>query len=961
MASALSVRSTERWLPGSARLAKSLPSFTGESPGAETRFAYDAIGRLSRIEHPNGRTSHICYVGLVEFKLDGTRVTRATVRASSGEVVEYAAFAGVTAADCAATRALVAPDLSLKPDKRILARRALRRDELGRIVEVRDGGRTVLSRSYDRLGRLRTDDDADRGRTTYEYDDAGNLALRRDATGRTVATRYDALDRPIALDTTMDNAVQHITLRYDDRGLRSVGKLTAIDSAGTTETLDYDDEGRPSTVSTASAGVALTLSKTFDAAGRVATIRYPDGMTLVYGYNGHFLRTITVGGKQLASFDRPSPLGQYQRAAFANGVVRELSFSGPGNAACPLPGFLPCTDTLKTANGTLISDRRLKFDNRARLIQLDDDRPGFARTSNRFYYDNADRLVAHATRPLESGWTGSALPSTDLTVFPAATVPDDFKAAEPGASWLSLQAYDPSGNITWSMRNGQYAYPAPEAPQPDALQSVLGQPFAYDAAGRARTALHISLDYDATGRVSAVSLGPSKSAFIFGGSGELRQYQLAGQPRRHVVSSEADCASPAKCRNAILAGAEVIGFVDEGKVAFTHRDLVGSVREVTDKAGNVGARVAYGAFGEMLVSAGGPLLRYRSYAGGQPLEGAELYRMGPRIYFPRVGRFLSPDPVLDLEALPFEANPYAYAFNRPTYYADPDGDFAWAIVAAAALIGGIQASQHGDNILEGALRGAVFGVFIAGGYAVIGATGVGAFGQGAIMAYSGAYGGAVEAAIWGGDPGQAAQAGAISALGGHLLGGMEVSVFGNANGLAGTANYVATSSLKGAALSAMYAAATGRDLGQSAAEGAKSGAMGALAASAVHHIGSFAATGKLPSWDPARRIYVYNTKDNWLGRSWPGFSLGNVVSSDAPNVGISSMPGKNTIDHEASHTWKQSTAFGPGWGYVGSHAVAGLASLVFADSSCWSAGLSACTHEANVLEMQGGWIGVPAD
>lgn len=50
-----------------------------------------------------------------------------------------------------------------------------------------------------------------------------------------------------------------------------------------------------------------------------------------------------------------------------------------------------------------------------------------------------------------------------------------------------------------------------------------------------------------------------------------------------------------------------------------------------------------------------------------------LIDMGGRVYDPRVGQFLEPDPLVTFAANTQEANPYAYALNNPLRYTDPSG------------------------------------------------------------------------------------------------------------------------------------------------------------------------------------------------------------------------------------------------------------------------------------------------
>ncbi|MFE4665117.1 RHS repeat-associated core domain-containing protein [Streptomyces sp. NPDC056734] len=63
---------------------------------------------------------------------------------------------------------------------------------------------------------------------------------------------------------------------------------------------------------------------------------------------------------------------------------------------------------------------------------------------------------------------------------------------------------------------------------------------------------------------------------------------------------------------------------------------------------------------------------HEGYIGGTEDAGAGLVHLGARLYDPTTGRFLSPDPVLDL-ADPVQMNGYVYCENNPVTFADPTG------------------------------------------------------------------------------------------------------------------------------------------------------------------------------------------------------------------------------------------------------------------------------------------------
>jgi RHS repeat-associated protein len=72
---------------------------------------------------------------------------------------------------------------------------------------------------------------------------------------------------------------------------------------------------------------------------------------------------------------------------------------------------------------------------------------------------------------------------------------------------------------------------------------------------------------------------------------------------------------------------------------------------------------------------------------GQRLDGTGLYYYNARYYDPTIGRFISPDTVIQNPANPQCFNRYSYCLNNPLKYTDPSGHYTeseyWALAEAA--------------------------------------------------------------------------------------------------------------------------------------------------------------------------------------------------------------------------------------------------------------------------------------
>jgi hypothetical protein len=54
--------------------------------------------------------------------------------------------------------------------------------------------------------------------------------------------------------------------------------------------------------------------------------------------------------------------------------------------------------------------------------------------------------------------------------------------------------------------------------------------------------------------------------------------------------------------------------------------------------------------------------------------------MNARLYDPALGRFLSPDPYVQMPDFSQNFNRYSYCLNNPLVYVDQDGEFFWTII-----------------------------------------------------------------------------------------------------------------------------------------------------------------------------------------------------------------------------------------------------------------------------------------
>ena len=132
-------------------------------------------------------------------------------------------------------------------------------------------------------------------------------------------------------------------------------------------------------------------------------------------------------------------------------------------------------------------------------------------------------------------------------------------------------------------------------------------------------------------------------------------------------------------------------------------DAQGSLIALTDNSGNVVARFAYDPWGSRVsptdwsqsVDSPSVLGIERGYTMHEHLDEFDLINMNGRVYDPAVSQFLSPDPYIQDDGNWLNYNRYAYCYNNPMKYVDPDGEFAISafllgMVVSAAIDYGMQ-------------------------------------------------------------------------------------------------------------------------------------------------------------------------------------------------------------------------------------------------------------------------------
>ena len=223
------------------------------------------------------------------------------------------------------------------------------------------------------------------------------------------------------------------------------------------------------------------------------------------------------------------------------------------------------------------------------------------------------------------------------------------------------------------------------------------------------------------------------------------------------------------------------------------RDYLGNITHIINEDGTLRQELSYDAWGRLrnpdthqlyAVGKEPKLLLDRGYTGHEYLPWFGLINMNARLYDPVLGRFLSPDPYVQMPDFTQNFNRYSYCLNNPLKYVDKDGEF-WFLPAIIAFVvnyatTGITKGDWGlKNIGSSLVMSAVALVSYGVGMGITGALAKTAilsqsFIGGISAGVAGSVTGAMSSLMAGGNIGRGALIGFVSGLVGNALSGINM-------------------------------------------------------------------------------------------------------------------------------------------------------------------------------------------
>ncbi|WP_435834591.1 RHS repeat-associated core domain-containing protein [Streptomyces abikoensis] len=659
---------------------------------SQTWNIYDALGRLTESRQIAGNS-------------DGGKVLSTTQTIYGGDRTTVIPPAGGTATTTVIDargqtrelRQLHAPTLNAEAD-------VTRYDYTpsGQVTAVTDPAGNTWTSVYDQLGHKVSTTDPDKGTTTNTYDDRNQLVSTANArTSRnSLFYVYDGLGRKTELREGSTTGTKLAEWIYDsvDGAKGRLGSSTRYEGgrAYTSRVLAYDPLYRATrtTITIPDDEDALAGTYQFDTRynidGTLQSVGFPKagslpGGGIAYAYDA-VLRPVEINGSQgLRAVNTYSLTGQPLQARLSNGAAGK---------------FTQVTNTYEWGTQRLATSRvdREGVAGVDKLATYNYDEVGNVRSISdvsRFGTDTQCFTYDYLRR-ISEAWAQGMV---DCSGTPAATL-----IGGPAPYWNSY-TYDTAGNrlteTRHALRGGPsddtkrtYTYPSPGTAQPHALASVstegpgavkATETYAYDETGNTRQqtagSRTRSMSWDAEGHLAGVTevadgKSPKNTSYLYDTDGKRLISRTDGETTLYLGATEVTLAkgatTPKATRYIDLGGGQQAVQSDDGKITFTIGDHQGTGQLAINADDQTLTQRRTDPFGAIRGEQPKNWPGSKGFVGGTTDASTGLTHLGVREYDPATGRFLSVDPVIDVND-PLQMNGYAYGHHSPVTRSDPTG------------------------------------------------------------------------------------------------------------------------------------------------------------------------------------------------------------------------------------------------------------------------------------------------
>jgi RHS repeat-associated protein len=589
------------------------------------------------------------------------------------------------------------------------------------LATVKNAANSVWRYTYDLRGRQISAQDPDKGTTTSTYDDADRLVSTKDAGNQSLFYDYDVLDRKTALHSGSATGTVLASWKYDTLAKGQVTSSTRTIDGNNYESAitGYDALSRPTgtkiTIPASEGKLAgvYTSSTEYTANGEVKKVQLPavpglsqETVESLYSPSG-YLQSVAgdkayVVGAQYSSYGDPlryemgdglQNKASYQSFTYEVGTRRLQSMSVNRQTQSAADDVLNYTYDA-AGNVTSLAHSQVQ---------------GAGMDRQCFDYDYLRRMTQARTTANAS----------------CATAPTTGTMGASSPYWRSYE-YSKSGNRTKQIDYGaagntttSYAYPAETSPRPHAVTGVTSagpsvnsaDSYSYDATGNLATRIEggdtENFAWDAEGNLKSVT-DPNSAAvtdFVYDAEGDrLVKHDPTGATL-YLGQTEVrwDKAADAlsSTRYYQFNGATVAMRTSPTQITSLMADPQGTATVSIDVSTDQLVRRWMDPFGVQRGKDTAWKPGIHGFVDGQQDDSTGLTHLGAREYDPKLGKFISVDPLVDI-ADPQTLNGYSYSNSNPATFSDPDGQM---YLGSKAAPGDDGQADHSAMVSQGTLKG----------------------------------------------------------------------------------------------------------------------------------------------------------------------------------------------------------------------------------------------------------------
>lgn len=555
----------------------------------------------------------------------------------------------------------------------------------GQPISITAPSNVVTRFEYDGYGRKTKITDPSAGTTITAYDVSGNISQQTDARNKVTKYTYDTYNR-----MTKKEVVGEFTTTYN---YNSDGLLASQSSTnGTGKNYTYDGLMRISTEKETIVD-GKWLQKTVSYAnGNTSSIAYSSNTgniaTENYVYTHGTLTEVKLNNTtSVWKLTKENELGKAIEAKSGD-LIRNYGYDSFG---------MPTARSIKKGSSFI---QNFGYNINPTTGNLNWRKDNIRNIQENFGYDNLNRL----------------------TSFNGKTV-----------------SYDEKGNITNMSSVGKFGYT--NSAKPYALTEVTPN-------GSSIPLRDQSVAYNGLMRPSSIAEDIYTTGFAYNTDGDrvkmqIKKNNIDDLVRYYLGNNYEVDAGTAGAKERLYIGGDAYTasavYVKEGgawSLYYLGRDYLGSITHIIQQNGTLKQELSYDPWGnlrnpanqQIYATGTAPVLILgRGFTGHEHLAMFGLINMNARLYDPVLGRFLSPDPYVQVPFLSQNFNRYAYAMNNPLRFTDASGEFIPLLIVAVVGFGigytsyGIATGNWGFEAVTAGLisaAGSLIGVGIFSGTAL---------------------------------------------------------------------------------------------------------------------------------------------------------------------------------------------------------------------------------------------------